>query len=173
MSTGGFRSDVEKWAALRTSGRWEKKLAAGLEAAGVPVFLPLIAHTVRYASKTQTSHVPAFGGYVFCGEAEFVGNPRVTAACRKQVSQILRPSDYATLRAELTKIASFLTDHRLVQESLYGTPGGAVRIVGGPLRGQEGIIVGLKPGKRVLVLEVSFLGARLDAEVDEADVEKI
>jgi transcription antitermination factor NusG len=51
--------------------------------------------------------------------------------------------------------------------------GDVVRVVGGPLAGHEGRVVRVKPNRWVLVVEVSFLGARLEAEVDERLVEKV
>ena len=65
-------------------------------------------------------------------------------------------------------IADLLTDRQLVQERVVGRPGETVRIVGGPLTGSVGKVVRLKPNKYVVVVEVSLIGAKLLAEVDEA-----
>ena len=48
-----------------------------------------------------------------------------------------------------------------------------VRVIGGPLAGNEGRVVRVKPNRWVLVIEVSFLGAKMEAEVDERLVEKV
>jgi len=169
---GTFPSEVTSWAALRTSARWEKKIALALKRVGVPVFLPMLTRRVIYPGKTQQSETPLFSGYIFCDEQAFLGNPAVLAANRKQIAQILKPGDSQLLRDELVRVAELVEHHELIQERLYGSPGDTVRIIAGPLSGSQGTVVALKPRKRLIVLEVSFLGARLEVEVEEHQVEK-
>ena len=164
---------VERWAALRTSGRWEKQLAGVLAAAGVPVFLPLLTRFTTSHGKRRAALLPVFPGYVFCSESDFLASRRLTPGTRAKVAQVLRPPDPAGLRAELCGIAELLTDRQLVQERLVGGVGDVVRVVGGPLAGHEGRVVRVKPNRWVLVVEVSFLGVKLEAEVDERLVEKV
>jgi hypothetical protein len=173
VDSSAFPEHVERWAALRTAARWEKKLAGLLADAGVPVFLPLMTRLAESHGKRRATQVPVFGGYVFCSEPDFLGNPKVTPGTRAKVAQVLRPPDPQKLRAELLSIADLLTDRELVQERLVGGVGDVVRIVGGPLTGYQGTIVRVKPNKWQLVIEVSFLGARLEVEVDERLVEKV
>lgn len=173
MDTNAFPESVERWAALRTAARWEKKLADRLVAAGVPVFLPLMTRLTEYHGKRRAVRVPVFGGYVFCSEADFLGNRAVTPGVRAQVAQVLRPPDPERLRAELRSIAVVLTDRELVQERLVGAVGDVVRITGGPFAGHEGLVLRTKPNRWVLVLEISFLGARMEVEVDERLVERV
>lgn len=173
MRMTAFSPSVSRWVALRTAARWEKKVAASLAAAGVPVFLPLLHRITRYANKLQEADVPMFAGYVFCAEEEFVGNTRVPAVTRRQVAQLLRPPDYVVLHRELAEIAAVMTCHRLVQERVYGQVGDRVVITAGAMTGTEGVITQFKPNLRRLVLEVSFLGARLEVEVDEGVVVRL
>ncbi len=172
MEFGALDLEVDRWVALRTSARWEKKIAETLAVCGVPVFLPLIRKVTQYPNGRRSSDVPMFGGYVFCSEAHFVGNPKVPSTCRKQVAQILRPSDPNRLKQELSAIAEFLLDHELIQERLFGKLGDVVQIVAGPLTGTEGVIVGLKPNKKKMVLEISFLNVRMEVEVEQHVVKK-
>jgi len=167
-----FPNQVTQWAAVRTAARWEKKVAGLLADAAVPVYLPLMSRLSVYREKRREVRVPMFAGYVFCSATDFLGNPAVTPGVRAKISQLLRPPDPEALRAELRSIADLLTDRRLVQERLVGDTGDVVRIVGGPLTGYEGKIVRLKPNKWQVVIEVSFLGARMEVEVDERLVEK-
>jgi len=168
-----FPATIERWAALRTAARWEKKLAAAMDAAGVPVFLPLMTRFTTSHGKRRSARVPVFPGYLFVSELDFLANKRLTPGTRAQVAQILRPPDPAVLRTELRGIAELLTDRQLVQERLAGGVGDVVRVIGGPLAGHEGRVVRVKPNRWILVIEVSFLGARMEAEVDERLVEKV
>ena len=173
IESTSFPHGVERWAALRTAARWEKKLADLLATAGVPVFLPLMTRFTTSHGKRRSARVPVFPGYLFAAENDFLGNMRLTPGTRAMVAQVLRPPDPGTLRTELRGIANLLCDRQLVQERLVGGVGDVVRVVGGPLAGHEGRVVRVKPNRWVLVIEVSFLGQRLEAEVDERLIEKI
>jgi transcription antitermination factor NusG len=168
-----FPTTVDTWAALRTPARWEKKISGLLAEAEIPVFLPLMTRFTTSHGKRRSSLVPVFPGYVFCSESAFLGNKRLTPGTRAMVAQVLRPSDPTRLRGELTEIAALLANRQLVQERLVGGVGDVVRITGGPLSGNEGRVIRVKPNRWVLVIEVSFLGVRLEAEVDERLVEKV
>src|SRR5262245_24082437 len=99
-----FDPSVAHWVALRTAARWEKKIAGTLTDAGAAVFLPLMTRLTAYRGKRRAVEVPVFSGYLFCEERGFLGNPRVPAACRAKVAQVLRPPDPALLRAELLSV---------------------------------------------------------------------
>src|SRR5258708_39782519 len=107
--------EVPRWAVLRTSARWEKRLTEALIAAKVPAYLPLMKKVTTYHSKRRTAEVLLFSGYVFCSETDFLGNPRVPPAVRRKVAQILRPPDPEELRRELHDIAELLCNRQLVQ----------------------------------------------------------
>lgn len=168
-----FPDAVTRWVALRTAARWEKKLAGLLGMAGVPAFLPLMGRLTNYPGKQRAVQVPVFGGYVFCSEPDFLDNHRITPGTRAKVAQVLRPPDPERLRTELKSIGELLADRELVQERLVGGVSDVVRITGGPLTGYQGTVVRVKPNRWQLVLEVSFLGARLEVEVDERMVERV
>ena len=167
-----LNGSIERWAALRTAARWEKKIASSLFAIGVPVFVPIITRVTKYKSKTQSTEVPMFGGYVFCSESHFTGNELIPRDTRKQIAQILRPPDYGLLKKELERITEVTSSRRLIQEKVYGQVGRRVVIVAGSFVGSEGTILQLKPNQRRLVLEISFLGVKMDVEMDETIVVK-
>lgn len=164
--------EVARWTVLRTSARWEKKIAGTLSCCGVPVFLPL-TRAGSNKPKSQQFEVPLFAGYIFCSESHFLGNPNVPSTCRKQIAQVLRPPDPDRLRHELGEIAAFIRDHQLVQEKIYGVKGGKVQVIAGAFSGYDGVILDLIPKKRRVVLEISFLQVRLEVEVEEHVIRKL
>lgn len=168
-----FPEQVVEWAALRTAARWEKKVAELLGANEVPVFLPLMTRLSLYAGKRRSVEVPLFGGYVFCSAGDFIDNKRISPAVRSKVAQLLRPPDPNKLRTELSNIAHLLTDRQLIQERVAGGVGDVVRIIGGPLVGYHGTILRTKPNRWQVVVDISFLGARREIEVDERMVERV
>jgi len=126
-----------------------------------------------YHKKTREVQVPVFGGYVFCDALDFATGKKLMGEVRAKVAQVLRPPDPARLRAELKDLADLLTDRKLVQERLIGRVGDTVRIVGGSLAGYTGKVVRVNPNRWVVFVEMSFLGARQEVEVDERMVERI
>lgn len=173
MNLERFDESVRRWVALRTSARWEKKLADLLVAADVPVFLPLLTRVTGPAGRIKTARVPLFPGYVFAGAAEFLGNPRVLPAARSKAAQVLKPPSDEQLWNELRGIADLMRDRELVQRRVVGSIGDVVEVVGGPMLGYRGPITRVKPNRYQIVVEVSFLGARMDVEVDEGLVQKV
>ena len=158
---------------MRTPARWEKRLADALAAAEVPVYLPLMTRLTVSEGRRRTARVPVFGGYLFCSERDFLGNPAVPDGTRAKIAQVLRPPAPDQLRAELRAVADLLADRELIQERTVGRVGDVVRITCGSLAGYEGPIVRVEPNRWQVVLEISFLGARLEVEVDERLVERV
>lgn len=167
-----FSAEVTDWVALRTSARWEKKIAGMVNGAGVPVFLPTIFRLSRYASKSRESELPLFPGYVFTSAGRFIQNPAIPRACRSKVAQILKPSDPEQLRLELSRLAGLVTDRKMIQEHVVGQPGDRIVITGGPLVGNEGTIIRLKPNKFAVIVEITMLGAKLLVELSEGMIAK-
>lgn len=170
------RESIERvagWAVLRTAARWEKAVAEKLGSVGITTYLPLMTRLSVTSSKRRTAQVPLFPGYVFCAEGEYLGSKLVPVDCRKLIAQFLRSPDPTRLKNELLSIADLLTNRQLVQERVYGAVGDTVRIVGGPLTGHTGRILQLKPGTYRVVLEVSFLGVRVEATVDEQYLQRV
>jgi transcriptional antiterminator RfaH len=163
-----FPVHVRDWTALRTSARWEKKVADQVARAGGAVFLPTVRRVTIYRGKRRSADVPLFPGYVFVSASGFLQNPAIPHACRNKVAQILRPIDADRLRTELHQLAGLMTDRKLIQERVVGQPGDRIRVVGGPMTGNEGTIIRLKPNKYAVVVEVSLIGARLEVELADS-----
>jgi transcription antitermination factor NusG len=168
-----FPLDVRDWLALRTSARWEKRVATLVNEARVAVFLPTVRRVTAYRGKKRAAQVPLFPGYVFTSSGGFLDNPAIPKACREKVAQVLRPPDPEAFRQELLKVAGLVTDRKLIQERVVGQPGDHIRVVGGPLTGNEGTIVKLKPNKYAVIVEVSLIGARLEVELAEGMISRV
>ncbi len=167
-----FFESIDRWIALRTSARWEKKIATMLEIADVPVFLPTMTRLVRYRGKNRKSEIPLFSGYVFCSEIDF-RDKAISSICRKQIAQILRPATPKSLYDELLRLGNLLKSHELIQEMVLGSVGSKVRIIGGALAGYEGSIIKVNPNQSILILELSLINTRIEVQIEQNMVEKI
>lgn len=172
MDSRTLLEQVANWAAIRTAARWEKAIAEQLASVGVPTYLPLMTRVSVSRSKRQTASVPLFPGYLFCGHAEVRACKRIPMACTAKIAQLLAPPDPDRLREELLAVAALLNDRQLVQERVFGTVGETVRLTGGPLAGHLGKILRFIPGSSRVVLEISFLGSRVEATLEDRSVEK-
>lgn len=168
-----FDPEIENWIALKTSARWEKKIALHLSDLSIPVFLPTLKQRTKYMSKTNEAHVPIFSCYMFTSRDHFVGNSRISPFTRTRIAKVLNPPNPEQLRQELLDLRSLLCHHQLIQERVFGKVGDLVKIVRGPLAGTEGTILRLKPNQKKLILEIGFLNRRLEVEIGEEWVAKV
>jgi len=163
---------VERWASIRTGARWEKKLAQALVAIKMPTFLPLIERVTIYKTRTHTALVPIFSGYLFFDESRLSDLALLSPETKRFVAQVLKTEDHQLLRQELSAIAEFLSDANLVHERTYGHPGDSVRIKAGPFKEHSGIIKSFCREKKRIRLNISYLGASVEVEVNVGEVEK-
>lgn len=154
-----------EWYALQTRPRYERFAATALAEIGYERFLPLMTVRHRWSDRVANLEVPVFPGYVFC---RFDANVRLPVLLAPGVCRIvgLGKTPVPVDPAEIAAIRS------VVESGLRATPwpyldaGTRVRIVGGPLRGVEGILLKVASTER-LVVGVSLLRRSLSVEIDE------
>ncbi len=168
-----FDEQIEQWIALKTTPRWEKKIAMDLAQIQVPVFLPTIKQRTKYLTKTSEANIPLFSCYLFASTEHFLDNKFVSPFTRAKINKVLRPDNPQKLKTELLDLRNVLCKHELVQEKVFGKPGDHVRIARGPLVGTEGTILRLKPNQKILVLEVGMLGRKLIIEIGEEHLARV
>jgi transcriptional antiterminator NusG len=159
------------WYAIYTRARHEKIVATLLCQKAVTTFLPLLSQTHRWSDRRKAVQVPLFPGYTFVrigatpqaylrvlqttGVVGFVGNGRCGVPIPdKQIEDI-----------------QIVLTHR-VPCAIYPflRVGQRVRIRGGCLDGIEGLLVGLK-GDRSLVISVEPILQSLAIRIEGYDVE--
>lgn len=163
---------VEIWAAIRTASRWEKKLAARLQALNISVFLPTLVRITKYKSRTNRAEVPLFHGYVFFNY-KALDKLNHDAPATQGIAQILRTPDPELLRKELAAISDLLPNAELVQRKIHGAVGEVVRVRKGVFKDIEGKIVRQLGNRGRLVIAISYLGLSTEVELDDESVEKI
>ena len=162
-----------RWFAVRTRSRHEKIVATQLRSRGVTAFLPLVTQVHRWSDRKKTVEVPLFPGYTFVqivpsseqyvrvlrvnGVSSFVGvRGEGTPIPDKQIAdiQVLLTSDVAYSICPFLKV------------------GQRVRIRGGCLDGVEGLLVGRR-GDRKLLISVEPMQQSLAIDLQNYDVEAI
>lgn len=155
----------QKWFAVYTKPRWEKKVAALLSQRGVENYCPLNKVRRRWSDRIKLVEEPLFKSYVF---VKVTDDERTTVRMTDGVINFVYwDGKPAIIRdKEILAIRRFLDDYenvRLVQMELE--PGQRVRIAAGPLMDYEGKILELK--HKVAKVAIDSLGFLLVAEVDK------
>jgi len=166
----GVESIGMNWYALYTRSRHEKKVAANLEEKRVEVFLPLRSVLSRWKDRRKEVQLPLFSGYLF------VRIPREQRLPVLQTSGVVR---FVGNGDGLDPVPEdqIISIQRLMESGLRYDPypylreGMQVRVVRGPLKGVEGILID-KRKRHLLVLSVDMIqqSAALQVDISDTDV---
>jgi transcription antitermination factor NusG len=163
--------DQSRWYAAHTSANHEKRVAEQLKLRLVDHFLPLYSSVRQWKDRQVQLELPLFAGYVFVRLAlrdrlqvlEVPGAARLVGFSGSPVA--LPDEEIAALRRSVG-CGVHAAPHP------YLTVGRRVRILAGPLAGQEGILLRGKGNWRV-VLSVQLIQRSIAVEVDTASLEPV
>jgi transcription antitermination factor NusG len=157
------------WYAIYTRSRHEKKVAANLEEKRVEVFLPLRSVLSRWKDRRKEVQLPLFSGYLFV---------RIHREQRLPVLQTSGVVRFVGNGDGLDPVPEeqIISIQRLMESGLRYDPypylkeGMQVRVVRGPLKGVEGILID-KRKKHLLVLSVDMIQQSAAMQVDISDTD--
>ncbi len=160
-----------EWFAIKTRSRHEKKVATELQQRGIETFLPVVSQVRNWSDRKKVVEFPLFSCYAFV-------NITPTPPTRLAVLSAHGVVGFVGPHGQATPIpASQIEDLRTVLMSevpLWPRPflkvGQRVRIRGGALNGLEGILVGAK-GERQLVLSVDTIQRSVSMSIEGYDLE--
>ena len=164
-------SKNNSWYVLRVRSRFENTVATHLHARGYESFLPMYKCRRRWSDRFKELELPLFPGYVFfqfnpLSQLPILSIPGVVYLVG--VARTPVPVDETEMAAIQAAVKSGLP--RLPWPSLR--IGHRVRIEYGPLCGVEGILLGFR-GHRRLVLSVTLLQRSVAVQVDESWVQPL
>ncbi len=155
--------EEKHWYAVYTKPRWEKKVAASLEAQRLEAYCPLNRCSRQWSDRKKTVEIPLFTSYVFVRIAEAEKEAvRRTAGILNFVYWLGRP---AVLRnEEIEAIRTFVGVHQnIVLAPLNLEVGGNIEIPEGVFKGQTGEV--LKIEKKRIEILLHQLGVKLTVSV--------
>jgi transcription antitermination factor NusG len=145
-------SDAQRWYAVHTRSRHEKKVAAELLARGIKTFVPTGQEVHRWSDRSKSIEVPLFPCYAFVYAT-------ITAEVHAIVSR--HPSVFRWIgcqgqpspihEEEIGVIQTVLRSGAPVWPHAFVKVGERVRIRGGSLDGVEGVLIGQKNGRKLVV----------------------
>ncbi len=161
-----------KWYAVYTKSRHEKVVAEELWQKQIECFLPLQQRYSKWKDRTKLVQFPLFPGYLF-----------VHAPIREKRLDILKVPSVVRIVGfnsipepipdeQIQAVKNLVFNEMEYDPYPYLASGDRVRIVRGPLRGLEGILVE-KKNRYTFVLSIDLIQQSVACEIDAADVEKI
>ena len=155
----------QKWYALYTRPRWEKKVNNLLLQKGIEVYCPLNKVRRKWSDRIKTVEEPLFKSYVFVkvGDEERT-KVRMTDGVVNFVYWEGKPA--IIKEKEIQTIKRFLDEHENVEVvKIELNEGDRVQVVAGPMMDQEGKILEVK--NKVAKVCIDSLGYMLIAYIDK------
>lgn len=153
-----------QWVVVHTRPRCEKKLDEAARRQNMLTYLPVHQRTHQYGARERTFTSPMFPGYIFAypgveGRRWLVQN--------RHVANLLEVPDQRSLVGQLRQLQMALQSGHLMEVLPYLESGRRVRVLAGPLRGLEGMIVRVK-GQTRMVLNVDMIRESVAVEIDSS-----
>jgi len=149
------------WYAVYTRSRHEEKVYRGLERKSIAAFLPRIEVWSRRRDRHKKIQLPMFPGYLFVEFPALDNEARLQILTTFGVVRLLgSPGSGVPIPIPDAKIADIqrLADSRIeMQHFQYPSVGEPARIIDGPLRGIEGIVLRTDYEKELFVVSVELL----------------
>ncbi|MGC2530309.1 MAG: UpxY family transcription antiterminator [Candidatus Acidiferrum sp.] len=161
----------ERWFAVHTYANHEKRVASQCLARDLEHLLPLYSSVRRWKDRCVHLDLPLFPGYIFV---------RIALVARLRVLEVpgvvrligSNGQPQPLPEQEIEMLRTRLKNASRIEPHAYLTVGTRVRIVRGPLRGVEGILIRKKNMHRVVVT-IDVIARSAVVEVDALDIEKI
>ncbi len=165
--------DHPHWFAIQTRSRHEKKVADELTGRGVEVFLPLITQTRKWSDRVKKVDFPLFAGYAFVRIAP-EPKTRVSVLSANGVVRFVGPTAQGTPipEHEIENLRLALVNDIALRPLPFVKIGQRVRIRSGALAGMEGILMGTR-GQRQLVVSISTIQRSVSLAIEGYDVEPV
>jgi len=162
-----------QWFAIQTRSRHEKKVADELLGRGVEVFLPMVKQTRKWSDRVKKIDFPLFSGYAFVRIAP-EPKTRVHVLSAHGVVRFVGPTAIGTPipDVEIESIRTALVNDIALRPLPFIKIGQRVRIRSGALAGMEGILMGTR-NDRQLVVSISTIQRSVALALEGYDVEPV
>jgi transcriptional antiterminator RfaH len=151
------------WWVAHTKARFEKAFAWDMSNRGIGYFLPMWEKITFSGGRKRRVMLPLFTSYVFvCGTEP----DRYTALTTNRLCQMIEVTEQDGLVEELSKIEKALLSKSVIDYYPHLPVGNRCRIISGPMKGSEGVVIERRNTRARMALEVSILGQSAVVEVD-------
>lgn len=171
MDQNPDNSIIRRWFALYTKPRREFKAATELNAAGIEYYLPTLTVVKQWSDRKKKVTEPLFRGYIFIHASE---KERLISVELESIVRTIffngRPSVIPDYQIEgLKKMIEEGIDVFVVEGLTEGTP---VKIISGPFKDIEGVVVDSPTDGRMLAITVETLNRSVIVRLSKDSVIK-
>ena len=161
------------WYAIHTRARHEKRVEARLQECGIPTFLPLVRQVHRWSDRRKVVELPLFSCYIF---VRVIPSARIRLTVLRADGVVGfvggRGQGTPVRDAEIECVRLLLSRNVPFAVYPFVKVGQRVRIRGGSLDGVEGVMVGGR-GNRKLVVSVDLIQRSIAVTVEGYDIEAV
>lgn len=165
------------WYAVHTKSRHESKVCNGLALKSIHAFLPKIEAWSRRKDRRKKIQLPMFPGYLFVQLPTAENEARIDILKTAGVVRILgtaRGNVPIPVPDEKIEAIQRLVDSKVkIQHYRYPRVGEQARILDGPFKAIEGLVVKADPRKDLFVITIEILQRAVAIELKGFEVERI
>jgi len=165
------------WYAVYTKSRFEDKVYAGLVQRSVEVFLPKIEVWSRRKDRRKKIMIPMFSGYLFVLFPEYTNERKLNVLTTPGVVKMLDKSDsYEPLQvpgSQIEAIKRLIVSDVEIQPYIYPREGERAKIVDGPFKDIEGVVIQADYRKHLFVVSIDILQRSVAIKLEGFQIEKI
>ncbi len=161
---------MERWYAIYTRPRHEKKVFDALTEKKIEAFLPLITRVRQWKDRKKRVEMPLFNSYLF---VHIDYKNRFGVLQTKGVVKIVNFNGVPAVVPDwqIDSLKKMLEHPDLIQLENYIRPGELVEVVEGPFKGMRGMIKNLK-GQTRLVITIEGIMQSVSVEIERDFVKK-
>ena len=165
------------WYAVHTRSRHEDRSYTLLLQKSIHAFLPKMEVWSKRKDRRKKIMVPMFPGYLFVETANLDNYAKLEILKTFGVVQILgkaRSSEPIPVPDEKIDAIQRITQSRIeVQQFQYPKVGEPARIMDGPFKGVEGVVVGTDYAKELFVISIELLQRSVAIKVEGFQIAKL
>ncbi len=165
------------WYAVYTKSRFEDRVYAGLIQRSVETFLPKIEVWSRRKDRRKKIMIPMFSGYLFVMFPEYTNERKLNVLTTPGVVKMLDKSDsYEPLQvsdSQINAIKRLIISDVEIQPYIYPKEGERAKIVDGPFKDIEGIVIQADYHRHLFVVSIDILQRSVAIKLEDFQIEKI
>ncbi len=164
---------LERWYAVQTRARHEKRVATELSQKGITAYLPIVNEIHRWSDRRKTVEVPLFSNYAFV-RAVLSPETRISILRATGVLNFVGPQNVPAPipDSEIDGVRALIASHLQFAPYPFLKTGQRVVIRGGALDGVEGMFV-RQDNSRRLVISVGAIQQSLAISIEGYDIEPV
>ena len=161
-----------QWYAVHTRPRHEKKVVQELQERGITTFLPMSAEVRRWSDRRKVVEVPLFPCYAFVQIAP-TPEMRLEVLGPYGVLGFVGPHHGTPVpTSQIEDIRALVLSKVPIASEAYIKAGQRVRVCSGALQGMEGVVVGAR-GARRLVVSIDAIQRSVSVTLEGYEVEPV